>query len=175
MAVRGNGTGENVVNHDSRDGSNQAHGRGQQGFGNTRCDNGQVSGLCLRNTDEAVHDAPDGPEQTNKRGDSTDGRENTVTTPHMTTGGADAAFQTEPGTVFNAAVIGRPGGEFKFILRIAQHLAADTIGVEAFSLFSGFVQRAYCLQRGELTAQATFATPHFGPLSNLQGPGDHRD
>src|SRR5476649_2844064 len=80
MAVRGNGTGENVVNHDSRDGSNQAHGRGQQGFGNTRCDNGQVSGLCLRNTDEAVHNAPDGPEQTNKRGDSTDGRENTVTT-----------------------------------------------------------------------------------------------
>src|SRR5471030_3553744 len=109
MAVRADGTGEDVVNHNRRDRSNQAHGSCQQCFGDTRCDNGQVSGLCLRNTDETVHDAPDGAEQADERGDSTDGGENTVATAHMATGGADAALQTRSGTIFDAAVIGGTG------------------------------------------------------------------
>src|SRR5690606_27488153 len=57
--VAGDGAGEHVVDHHGGDRRDQAEGGGQQGFGDTGGDHGEVGGLGFGDADEAVHDAPD--------------------------------------------------------------------------------------------------------------------
>src|SRR5258708_6402823 len=59
--------GKMIVNDDRGDRCDQAECGGQQSFGDTRRNDGEIGGLRLRNTDETVHDAPHGAEQSNER------------------------------------------------------------------------------------------------------------
>src|SRR5690606_2113391 len=115
--VTANHAREDVIDNNRRDSGNQTDSRGQQRFCDTRRDDRKVSGLRLGDTDKAVHDAPDGTEQADERGDGADSRQVAVTAAHMTTHGRNATLQTEAGTLFNAFVIFTACGEFQLVLR----------------------------------------------------------
>uniref|UniRef100_A0A0N4Z8J0 LigA n=1 Tax=Parastrongyloides trichosuri TaxID=131310 RepID=A0A0N4Z8J0_PARTI len=64
---------EVVVEDNGRDSGEQADTGSQQGFSNTRSNDGQVGRVGLGDADEGVHDAPHGTEQTDERTGRTDG------------------------------------------------------------------------------------------------------
>ncbi|MNT71391.1 hypothetical protein D3C72_2098700 [compost metagenome] len=112
-----NHTGKDVIDDNRRNCCNQTDSRCQQCFCDAWRHNGQVGGLGLGDTDEAVHDAPNRTKQTNERGNRTDSRQITVTATHVTTYGSNATLQTEAGTLFNAFVIFTACGKFQLVLR----------------------------------------------------------
>src|SRR5262245_14990012 len=66
---------EDVIDHHGRDGGGKPESGGQQRLGNARRDHCEIGGLRLRDADEAVHDAPDGPEQSDEGRGRADGGE----------------------------------------------------------------------------------------------------
>src|SRR4051794_23670467 len=63
IEIAARGAREMIVDDHGRDRSDESDRRRQQGFGDTRRDDGKVRRLRFRNADKAVHNAPHGAEQ----------------------------------------------------------------------------------------------------------------
>ena len=75
-AIAGDPARKHIVDHDGRDGRDQAERGREQRLGDAGRDDGEVRRLRFRDADEAVHDAPDGAEQADERAGRADGGEN---------------------------------------------------------------------------------------------------
>lgn len=84
----------------------------------------------MRNTDEAIHNAPYGAKQPDEGGNGADRRQITVASSHVAAHRCDATFQTEAGTFFNPFVIFAALREFQFILRFIDELCAEAFALK---------------------------------------------
>ena len=79
---------------------------GEQRFGDAGRDHGEVGGLRFRNADKAVHDAPDGAEQSDEGRRRADGRQQAHAEPDPPRFGAHDFGKTGSGALLDAGVAG---------------------------------------------------------------------
>jgi len=162
--------GKDVVDHHRRNRSDQTHRRCQQRFGDTGSHHRKVRRLGFRNTDKAVHDAPDSAEQTNKRGDRADGCQEAIAPACMAAESSHAALKAETGAIFNAVGIFHTCRQFEFILRIVQQHDAVAVTGKRLSNAGGVIKTTGFAQRQLLTLQAALSGAEFSIFAEKDCP-----
>ena len=96
---------EIIVHDDRRDGGDETDRGRQQGLGNAGGDNSQICRLGFRNTDEAVHDAPDRAKQADEWRRRADRREQAHALPDGARFGADDLRKYVSDPLLDAALV----------------------------------------------------------------------
>jgi hypothetical protein len=170
--VTGDGAGEDVVDHNGRDRSDQTQCSGQQCFGDTRGHNGKVGGLGFGDADEAVHDAPHGTEQADERRGGTDGGEHAGAAAHVATAGGNQTLKAEADALLDAfffAAVDRQAHLF-------ERVVYQQVGEGAFLAGggAGFFKGGGFFQGSDFATQTTLGAHQLEAFGDPDGPGDDR-
>ena len=157
-----------VVDHHRRNGGDEPERGGQQRFGNAGRDHCEIGGLLFGNTDEAVHDAPNGAEQADKGRGRPDRAENGDALRHLARDLRLVPVEPRDEPFLQAfAVIERA----RRLRDLFARLHDDRM------VGKGRVELRQRLRGGELVAELfrAFALPReFEMLGDQHGPGDER-